>query len=309
MSDEKIYVVLFDGTGNTYGDCKTNVALLHDMIARPEGKDVKRYYIKGVGARTDEAFDGNLWGAGMDERLQEAYRWLSKLHTTEPDKLFDLYVFGFSRGAYLARTFCWLLNNHPLPMDANDCAAIYAEFKGKAALDLHQIQSANTQVKMLGLWDTVKSTPIYPDTYDAALAPNVKLAYHAMAIDELRANFSVMRLDDPRAEEVWFAGVHSDVGGGYQNSQGLSNITLEWMVDHAVDCGLPLKDTPIDPDPLALMHDEYNTLKWEYLGKSERIVRATDPLHVSVQQRLQSAIASYIPRTSAFPAEPLYVLA
>jgi hypothetical protein len=193
-------------------------------------------------------------------------------------------------------------------MDANDCASIYAEFKGKATIALTQIQPANTQVTMLGLWDTVKSAP-YPGTYDAALAPNVKQAYHAMAIDELRAKFPVMRLDNDRAVEVWFAGVHSDVGGGYQDSQGLSNITLEWMVDHAVDCGLPLIDTPIVPDPLALMHDEYDTLKWWCLGRSERIVKATDRLHGSVQQRLQSAIASYIPRTSAFPAEPLYVLA
>src|SRR5947207_2001697 len=101
-------------------------------------------------------------------------------------------------------------------------------------------------------WDTVGALGIpIPggDTHkfafhDTELSGNVHFAYHALAIDERRGPFQPSLWDfkpkpEQKIEQVWFAGVHSDVGGGYQEP-GLSDIAMQWMMDKAGGTGLAL---------------------------------------------------------------------
>ncbi|MGJ0509938.1 MAG: DUF2235 domain-containing protein [Methylocystis sp.] len=165
--------------------------------------------------------------------------------------------------------------------------------------DLSQaFRQANTHgketIKFLGVWDTVGALGapfgfilgkllnlFFPTQFhDTKISPIILNAYHACAIDEKRWPFrpTRMELTETRKreaaeanaaagktriynyEEVWFPGVHSDVGGGYPES-GLSDCALQWMVRKAVDHGLcvnpfsSVASRPFDPDPLAPMHD------------------------------------------------------
>jgi hypothetical protein len=114
-----------------------------------------------------------------------------------------------------------------------------------------------TQIKFLGVWDTVGSLGIPLTSFsawnqkykfhDVKLSGNIKYAYHALAIDERRKYFqpalwevskeALERPDPQISEQVWFPGVHCNVGGGYADC-GLSNIALKWMIDKAENTGL-----------------------------------------------------------------------
>ena len=128
------YVVLFDGTGNTADIEKeiTNVVKLYNLIA-PKAINPPPFYEKGVGTRVGEKVPGNVWGNGISERLAEAYRWLTDQindHSIVSDS-FQIYVFGFSRGAYIARVFCWLLYQCGIPDDANKCEELCHWFENR----------------------------------------------------------------------------------------------------------------------------------------------------------------------------------
>jgi uncharacterized protein (DUF2235 family) len=121
-------------------------------------------------------------------------------------------------------------------------------------------------IEMIGVWDTVSALGFPQDTsmlvvlaskildkvsdwviphhfYNYQLDKNVKNVYHALAIDDDRATFhpkvwNETRQDRPKnIEQVWFAGAHSNVGGGYPRS-GLSSVALSWMLNHAMDRGV-----------------------------------------------------------------------
>jgi uncharacterized protein (DUF2235 family) len=150
----------------------------------------------------------------------------------------------------------------------------------------------------VGVWDTVSSVgwienPLkLPYTADN---PDIEVGRHAIAIDERRAFFrsNLWRKGDgtnephgPRDElQVWFPGVHSDVGGGYPEAEsGLSKLALEWMLDEAEEYGLKvdpqrrlevLGRAPVQgyryvpPDVNGMMHESL-TGAWklaEYLPK------------------------------------------
>ena len=125
----------------------------------------------------------------------------------------------------------------------------------QAGLD-QQYGLAPVNISMVGVWDTVGSLGIPGLLFsifdqkkygflDTTLHPNVNKAVHAVCIDERRAQFQPtlwtnpdgsMRVNDNVVQQVWFAGVHSDVGGGYEQSQ-LSDVTLSWMMHKAKESG------------------------------------------------------------------------
>lgn len=132
----------------------------------------------------------------------------------------------------------------------NICEAVSERGKrdrriAKLKLDRHE----NISIECVGVWDTVGSLGIPTDLgakllqrnqqfHDVQLHPSVKVALHAVAVDEKRSSFSptlwVRRLDQAKpenqvVEQVWFSGVHSNVGGSYTDT-GLANITLDWMI-------------------------------------------------------------------------------
>jgi len=161
----------------------------------------------------------------------------------------------------------------------------------------------NIPIKSVGVWDTVGSLgiPVYfadgrYDLYrfkDTALSPKVERGFHAMAIDELRADFPVTRWEDRLGvRQVWFAGAHSDVGGGYVPDQcGLSDVALDWMMRQLNGVGV-LFETPARLLPNLErknqdIHEPWKKIPFNALLRDRREVRATDYLHESVLKRWQ----------------------
>ncbi|MEL7451170.1 MAG: DUF2235 domain-containing protein, partial [Pseudomonadota bacterium] len=249
---------------------------------------------KGVGTGGVAPLWGAITGAGIDEDVLEAYAFLSEVYSPEScaKKCDEIYVFGFSRGAYAARIFAGFLEAANLPVRApgidNEEQAIilkrvFKAFKSqtgasarRAAVDRVPGFSRlpeQVSIKLLGLWDTVaalgwpnakEDTDELEDRYLDQLC-NVEHAAHALSIDDNRATLFTpvlltadrllqdcvsspkMRSED--VEEVWFSGSHSDVGGGYSNTE-LWGVSLNWMIRQLEPHGLLHDGTRVYANPL-----------------------------------------------------------
>jgi uncharacterized protein (DUF2235 family) len=190
------------------------------------------------------------------------------------------------------------------------------------------------QVHFLGVWDTVKSVGWlnWRAQVEQARWPftskitNVATARHAMAIDERRRPYKEYRFDpgtvassEGRHREMWFAGVHSDVGGQFRDDHALSDIAFGWMVAEARKQGLEVDPkryrhwvkAKLDeelPAERALGRIHHAGNAWRLLGGwRERPIRPDDLVHPSVEHRIESL--PYRPDLrgragTAGPAEP-----
>jgi hypothetical protein len=205
---------------------------------------------------------------GISRNVREAYRWLAT-HYTDGDQLF---LVGFSRGAYTVRSLAGMIRNvgllRPEHLDRVDEAyAIYRKTgrrwrpDGSASLAFLRRYSRDVpQIECLAVWDTVGALgvptrgPVGALTrwrygfHDVELSGRVRNAFQALAIDERRRAFapSVWLADEAdadrqRVEQVWFAGDHSDVGGGNGDCV-LTDHALRWMADRLTECGLHLDE-------------------------------------------------------------------
>ena len=124
------HVICFDGTGNTAENTQeiTNVFKLYSLLEKSE--TINPLYLPGVGTRIGEKISGNIWGNGIDERLKEAYRWFTDQRNNRKHLLdfHHVYIFGFSRGAYIARTFCWLIDKCRIPAEISQCDVLCGYF-------------------------------------------------------------------------------------------------------------------------------------------------------------------------------------
>ena len=296
----KRIVICCDGTWNSNdrADKATNVWKLCGLVLPRDGAGVeqaKRYYA-GVGSRRFERFRGGALGWGLSRNIEGAYVDLVGLF--EPGD--ELFLFGFSRGAYTTRSLAGLIRNAGIlkPEHVDQADAAYELYRDRdprtaprsdTATEFRRRFSHETRIRFIGVWDTVGSLGI-PKIglglvnalfrwrwafHDVELSTAVDFAYQALAVDERRGPFrpAIWR-QRPDAvgqtlEQVWFAGVHSDVGGGYPES-GLSDGPLRWMLDRAAAVGLALDreriPREIAPDPLAPAHDSltmfYRALDW-----------------------------------------------
>ncbi len=242
----------FDGTWNTDeidGVQDTNVVRFKELYT---GNNAE--YLEGVGTRFGKLGEilGGLFGSGGRTRIDEMYEELCE-NWEKGDKEID--IIGFSRGAALAVHF--------------------ANKIGEEGVQLSNGKVERVQIRFLGVWDIVGSFGLSFDTFinfqDINLGWNidtvhqcVEHCFHAMALDERRETFNVTRLDPnnqyPNIKEVWFRGVHSDIGGGNKNV-ARSNIALQWMFKQARSCGVPTNETKVklprysDVDPFAPISD------------------------------------------------------
>jgi uncharacterized protein (DUF2235 family) len=294
----------------------TNVAKLYNAVA----KDAQQlaYYHPGVGTNGGllDRMVGGGTGAGLERNIMGAYQWLA-LRYREGDRIF---LFGFSRGAYTVRSLGGLLAHSGL-LDLSDPALAPGEvwsrvqevfeayrsgqpFANTKGYAFHgavpgQPTGGTTGVHFMGVWDTVGALGIPlelsvlrfigdPRRYqfhDTRISPMIAHARHAIAMDERRADFmptlwtNIRRPD--RVRQVWFPGVHGDVGGGYAQA-GLSDIALAWMLDEASTCGLRLRPNTrgqLRPDPQGVLHDSRQGLF--KLGRNQpREVVRVDPASV-----------------------------
>jgi hypothetical protein len=266
----KRLVVCCDGTWN-FADqpSKTNVAKVALSVRRGSaaGKEQRVYYNSGVGTHRRERLRGGAFGVGLSRNVVDAYRFL--VETYEPDD--ELFLFGFSRGAFTARSLAGLVRNSGvLRRDHADripeAWTLYRDRierpNGAAATLFRRSYAYETEIGFVGVWDTVGALGIpVPDApllrpaanrfnhrwsfHNTDLSRWIKAAFHALALDEQRSAFRPAlwhqqpgsAAQGQELKQVWFAGVHSDVGGGYKET-GLSDIALLWMVDQARRHGL-----------------------------------------------------------------------
>jgi hypothetical protein len=261
-------VICCDGTGNQYGDSNSNVVKLYWTLQLTAGSHVA-YYHPGVGtmgARNALTGIGKVWtrmrglafGYGVSDNIADAYSFL--MGEFQPgDRIF---VFGFSRGAYTARALCGMLHMFGLLRAGNEGLIPYALrlFKSSGTDKFHVADgfkgtfSIPCAPHFLGVWDTVSSVgwildPIGMKPWDlpyTAKFPDIPIVRHAVSIDERRAFFRQNLVREPALagqdlRQVWFAGVHSDVGGSYAEAEsGLSKIAFRWMLCEAKGAGLQL---------------------------------------------------------------------
>lgn len=334
----KQIVVCFDGTWNDPTE-STNVHRLFDALeagpamqlytpvgpldgpggALPyrqrEGDQLLAFYLEGVGATGlhESWLDGAL-GLGLHRRVLHAYVLLSR-HYVAGDKL---WLFGFSRGAWSARSLAGLLARTGL-LSANDAGApdamavaqqrwLRSKRRNEALPEgtAYWLAHDDCPVRLVGVWDTVGAlgVPFFNGTKlidqaerqsfdfaDLALSPRVAHGRQALAIDENRRDFEpTLWTSRTGVQQVWFAGSHADVGGGYTHT-GLSDIALQWMIDEAHQLGLavnPKRLLPMpQPDPLQDRHDESRRRLWQMRPVEPRAVPTDAELHPSVFTRLQ----------------------
>lgn len=307
MSEVRNLIIGCDGTWNE-PECDTNVLLFLGAI-RQTRRQVT-HYEKGVGTRAWEALPGGIYGYGLDKRILGSYRFLRKSFS-QPSWTRDqnrIFLIGFSRGAYTARRISGLLLHSGIPKKAADVELGWEMYKERDTRSAKKLKREgrffDVPVEMIGVWDTVKATND-ADYHDSKLASNVKAGYHAMAIDERRLFFPVLKWNkDSRALQVWFAGVHSDVGGGY-DEKGLSNTALRWMIYRAAGHGLTFRKDKvknIKASSLGKMHDSLKGV-WTVLGKRTRSIPKTALIHPSVRTRMKNR-AKYRPEN--LPDDPKY---
>jgi uncharacterized protein (DUF2235 family) len=261
----KRLVVCCDGTWNRPDEeSPTNVAKMALAVAEEDGDTEQLVlYHRGVGTGRFDRVRGGAFGLGLSRNVRDCYRYVVEHY--EPDD--ELYFFGFSRGAYTARSTVGLIRNAGiLRREHRDrVGEAYALYRDRAAtrrpkgieatLFRRSYSHDEIVIRFVGVWDTVGAlgVPGVPKRlcgrlwafHDTELSSRVARAYQALAIDERRRPF-VPSLwhrspdDDGILEQRWFAGVHSDVGGGYTDCS-LAEIPLWWMAEQARDAGLVLK--------------------------------------------------------------------
>jgi uncharacterized protein (DUF2235 family) len=316
----KNIVVCCDGTANEFAADRTNVIKLYSALVHDTEGQVA-YYHPGIG--TMEPFGalssltrkftrilGMAIGYGLENDIRDAYVFL--MQTYQPSD--SIYLFGFSRGAFTARAVASLIRMYGMIRRGNEALVPYAirmligiQRAGKnrdatsayfnlAAEFKRTMSGAVPPIRFVGIWDTVSSVgwvenPLHLP-YEAN-NPDIEIGRHAVSIDERRAFFR-SHLWQPPAKptdaggprdmrQVWFPGVHCDVGGGYpEEISGLSKYALEWMLQEAKIAGLL-----VHPDKQA------EVLGLSGTGKYVR-AKADAPRHESLKGAWN--IAEFIPK-------------
>ena len=301
----KNIVICCDGTGNSFEkpDNDSNVVKLYGTLDF-SSPDQVGYYHPGVGTMGDpvarnklskawSVVKGLAFGGGLLNNVGDAYRFLMNNYEDD-DRVF---LFGFSRGAYTVRALAGVMHMFGVLHQGNEglipyLMRMYAK-KSRDGQRMKNTFNAATAFKarisracslhFVGVWDTVSS---YGWIYNPVRLPytgqnpDVRYGRHAISIDERRCFFQKnvwgAPVNNQSIKQVWFAGVHSDVGGSYsERESGLSKIALEWMMTEAVRCGLkfdaikaqamldnPTSSDRVAPDPKGILHNSLTTVWW-----------------------------------------------
>ena len=300
---------------------------------------------------------GLATGYGLDENVLNAYRFL--LREYRPGD--ELYFFGFSRGAYTVRVLAGFINAIGLLHSDQQHLLSYAYNAYKRISDKNSFDDVRQferilrphrpTIRFLGLWDTVSTILVprkdrfyLPATRQLAYTernPSVQQVCHALAIDERRRMFrpylwkqeqeywggpfptkNKEQVTAQQVQQVWFPGVHSDIGGGYtEQESGLAKLSLVWMVEQLGDLlGFSQRGLNqhahgkgkgfIEPSALADIHNSMNKgwsaleylpkasrhredatrrtlLGWYLPGNEPRLLPSDAQLHSSVGQRMR----------------------
>jgi T6SS, Phospholipase effector Tle1-like, catalytic domain len=290
-------IVCCDGTWNTPEDeSVTNVRRLFNALDETDedGNVQWCYYQRGVGSEGGllVRLSGGGLGVGLSSNVMAAYHWL----TTRYEPGDRIALFGFSRGAYTARSLAGMISSCGLIDTANADEATtwrrieraYSHYRRRAGNDQQwraglsfrydPRYSDQIPIHFIGVWDTVGALgiPNYVgwlnlmdpfhryDFHDLTLNPHIPHARQAMALDERRGPYQPALWAPPfpdgqDVKQVWFPGSHKDVGGGHLR-MGLSDSALLWMIEEARDAvRLGFNKVTVEqikPDPVDVLHDD-----------------------------------------------------
>lgn len=290
-------VVCCDGTWMTSRQLSvTNVKRLFDALTDRDASkhEQLRHYQPGVGTEGDALarLKAGAVGADLDGKIIGCYQWLTA-HYRKGDRIA---LFGFSRGAYTARSLagmiakCGLIDTARLDAaeSGRQIERIYRQryqfgppddrrWREKLRFGYDPDDVDEIPIEFIGVWDTVGALgipehlswldPLNPAAaytfHDVKLNPHVPHARHAVAMDERRRPFTPALWRElatgQDVQQVWFPGGHTDVGGG-NPERGLSDGALQWMIDQAREAvGLGFHETTlrqIRPDPVDILHND-----------------------------------------------------
>lgn len=297
------------------------------------------YYDEGVGSSNwvADKLLGGFSGVGITKNICDGYRFLSHNYT-QGDEIF---LFGFSRGAYTVRSLAGFLNLVGLLpkkniffleeafnyyRQPNVIQRVYSNRqRGTVDMTLDEFREENEittpKIKFVGVWDTVGSLGIpvgffqrkfgkKHQFHDTTLGKNIENAYQALAIDEKRKPFAPTLWElEPNSgqtlDQQWFAGVHTNIGGGYDND-GLANCALHWIKENAEKHGLRFNDKFLAFYKPYSLDEMRNSFKFPFsiLGKNHRkinnSVSSNEKIHPTALDRLNN-LSSYKPENLPKP--------
>jgi uncharacterized protein (DUF2235 family) len=317
----KRLIVCCDGTWQQLtSPYPSNVVKLAQAIKPSASDGVAQivFYDAGIGTENQKLL-GGATGLGIDKNIEDSYRFLS-LNYQKGD---EIYLFGFSRGAYTVRSlagmiYCSGLLDRPHITNAHEAYELYRNRNIKPgdqeAVDYRKTYGDRVPITLVGCFDTVGALGIpgipafkkvHEDLnkryrfHDTTLNKSIHNALHAVAIDEIREVFDVTPMkkhpdvENQRVIQKWFPGEHGCVGGGTQEHSGLSDAALQWMIDSVGQLGLGLEfDTSVIPTGINPNYncDFKNDVGFFRLAgiKLREVGEAIDDLHESTINRWKS---------------------
>lgn len=322
----KNIVIFSDGTSKESDKgYVTNVYKLYKAVER-RSKNQVAFYDPGVGTDLLKVA-GAAFGVGISANIQQCYEFLMDEYRPG-DKI---YLFGFSRGAYTVRSLAGLVHYSGLLRRQNRSKIeaafkLYKKHRNKSETDKFKHKycweseknEKSPSIYFIGVWDTVSALGVpfsavkslnpfsarWYGFHDATLHEDVKFGYQALSIDDQRKVFTPELWDEtdiPEGqliEQIWFTGMHSNVGGGYRRT-GLSDIALEWMILKAHSAGLLLwknhqQIVRMLPDPDGKIYDSRNGFGKLYI-KAVRKIPENSKIHESVFRRIDNKENLYAP--------------
>ncbi len=321
----KRIVICSDGTwGTPDQESPTNVTRMARAVlpTAPDGTVQVVFYDAGIGTEGSllSRIVGGVSGKGIEKNIRDCYRFL--VHNYEEGD--EIYLFGFSRGAYTVRSLAGMVRNAGVLRKSEaerfqDAYRLYrrsdAAPGSSEAAEFRAAHSHEAMITFIGVWDTVgalgipmlglrKLTAGRHQFHDVELSGIVKHGCHALAIDEKRRPFraslwGVKPKQGQTVEQVWFAGVHGDVGG-FASDQSLPDSPFEWMKDRASASGLVLDASDarqaVGPRP----SPGFLQGVWNLLPSHVREIGgdSTQSVHPTARDRF-TEMASYAPKNLA----------
>jgi uncharacterized protein (DUF2235 family) len=322
-------VFISDGTLSTLRrGAESNAGLLYRQLLeigpRPSQQFDYDPGVQGIGLRK---WFNAITGMGINLSICQGYSFLASRY--QPGD--RIYLFGYSRGAYAARSLAGMIGSVGLLRQESatqrNVRRAFRLYERNGVLERSNARAKfvdrhchdDVPIEMVGVWDTVKTLGLpYPvisglaqmatEFHDHALGHHIGHGYHALAVDEDRSAFAPILWQrshhwEGRLEQVWFPGAHADVGGDIGDlveARPQTNIALNWMLRRAERHGLSLPEdweTRFPEDPAAPQIGNRSGIARLYLFRSPRATGAGDgeSLHLSIRDRM-AAVPGYRPR-------------
>ncbi|MEM8792928.1 MAG: DUF2235 domain-containing protein [Pseudomonadota bacterium] len=260
-------VYISDGTLSSIRQGEeTNAGQLYRLMEEMGQRPSQLFdYDRGIQGRGWRKWVNAASGWGINRSILRGYAFLST--RWRPDAA--IYLFGYSRGAYAVRSLAGMVGRMGLLRENHrgerKIRQAFELYEGGEPADIDAFAEEHClldiPIRMVGCWDTVRAlglpypiltylAPMATEFHDHQLGAHIEHGYHALAIDEDRRAFEPILWEkspdwDGRLEQAWFPGAHGDIGGDMRSlpdSRQLSNLSLNWMLDRAVEHGLLLPD-------------------------------------------------------------------